>query len=149
MARALVVLLAYRVQSRFLTGDAEAVVHENRGDVVGHGRHPLGVRLLLPPFAHHNRAAHAERHALLRLLAELLGAKRTGASASDADMMVMSGDVWLFATHTPCISCLAVFCQFRRLLPGVRLHISFLEWRRTRKQVLESSASTPPGSASQ
>lgn len=46
------------------------------------------------------------------------------------------GLVSLHATHTPCISCLAVFCQFRAAFPGVALDVRFTEWRATRRALL-------------
>ncbi|CAE8590074.1 unnamed protein product, partial [Polarella glacialis] len=40
--------------------------------------------------------------------------------ASDV-MPDVTGAVRLYATHTLCISCLACCCQFKRLLPNVKL----------------------------
>mmetsp|Transcript_22580 Transcript_22580/g.77198 ORF Transcript_22580/g.77198 Transcript_22580/m.77198 type:complete len:181 (+) Transcript_22580:118-660(+) len=54
--------------------------------------------------------------------------------ASDA-MPEVTGSVRLFSTHTLCISCLACCCQFKRLLPNVKLEVAFDPWRETRRWV--------------
>eukprot|EP00929_Paragymnodinium_shiwhaense_P099820 TRINITY_DN6169_c0_g1_i1.p2 TRINITY_DN6169_c0_g1~~TRINITY_DN6169_c0_g1_i1.p2 ORF type:complete len:140 (+),score=24.93 TRINITY_DN6169_c0_g1_i1:69-488(+) len=47
----------------------------------------------------------------------------------------VTGTVRLYATHTLCISCLAACCQFKRLLPNVKLEVAFDVWRETRRWV--------------
>lgn len=47
----------------------------------------------------------------------------------------VTGTVRLYATHTLCISCLACCCQFKRLLPNVKLEVAFDVWRETRRWV--------------
>ncbi|CAE8720160.1 unnamed protein product [Polarella glacialis] len=133
----------------------------SRGEVVSHGRNPwqLGETLLPPVFSHHDRKQHAERRALLRVADRLLhfaaqldeekmassaeheGGRTDSWKRSD-DLEASSrlaegigGTVRLYATHTPCVSCLAIFCQFKALFPQVRLSIAFSTWRDTRSMV--------------
>merc|ERR1712008_139900 len=37
----------------------------------------------------------------------------------------VAGDLWLFVTHWPCVSCLAVLCQFCALCPRVHLKVAW------------------------
>mmetsp|Transcript_67421 Transcript_67421/g.217754 ORF Transcript_67421/g.217754 Transcript_67421/m.217754 type:complete len:901 (+) Transcript_67421:169-2871(+) len=118
-------------------------------------------------FVEHDRSQHAERKALLaiaRLISrhEVKAAQeaqireeaeafqlgvdaggneaRSGAAAV-ARPSKASGEVRLFGTHTPCISCMAVFCQFQAAFPGVKLRVEFTEWRETRKALAKSQSS--------
>mmetsp|Transcript_50501 Transcript_50501/g.80625 ORF Transcript_50501/g.80625 Transcript_50501/m.80625 type:complete len:181 (+) Transcript_50501:47-589(+) len=54
---------------------------------------------------------------------------------ADDVMPDVTGAVRLYATHTLCISCLACCCQFKRLLPNVKLEVAFDVWRETRRWV--------------
>merc|ERR1719401_1547512 len=36
-----------------------------------------------------------------------------------------SGTIQMYISHFPCISCIAIFCQFIRFFPGVRLEMDF------------------------
>ena len=54
---------------------------------------------------------------------------------ADDVMPDVTGSVRLYATHTLCISCLACCCQFKRLLPNVKLEVAFDVWRETRRWV--------------
>mmetsp|Transcript_12675 Transcript_12675/g.14346 ORF Transcript_12675/g.14346 Transcript_12675/m.14346 type:complete len:99 (-) Transcript_12675:7-303(-) len=54
---------------------------------------------------------------------------------ADDVMPEVTGAVRLYATHTLCISCLACCCQFKRLLPNVKLEVAFDVWRETRRWV--------------
>lgn len=85
---------------------------------------------LWPIFVEHDRGNHAERVALLRIISELLEA-----GAHTADFHDVHGDVWLYAVHTPCISCLAAFRQFQGAFPNVSLHVAFHDWSQTREAV--------------
>merc|ERR1712048_1329460 len=49
--------------------------------------------------------------------------------------MGTTGTVRLYSSHTPCISCMACFCQFQRLFPKVKLCVDFDDWRDTRRMV--------------
>lgn len=42
-----------------------------------------------------------------------------------------TGSVRLFSCHTPCMSCLFVFAQFRAMYPKVRLTVAFMSWTET------------------
>ena len=87
----------------------------------------LSELLLASVFVEHDRSMHAERHALLEVanLVERMGSRD------------VHGNVRLYAVHTPCISCLAVFCQFRSLFPQVVLHVQFDDWSATRQALVE------------
>eukprot|EP00930_Biecheleria_cincta_P084707 TRINITY_DN74156_c0_g1_i1.p1 TRINITY_DN74156_c0_g1~~TRINITY_DN74156_c0_g1_i1.p1 ORF type:complete len:187 (-),score=18.52 TRINITY_DN74156_c0_g1_i1:141-641(-) len=101
------------------------------GKIVAHGPHTWhqGDALLQPIFASHSRARHAERRGLLMVLQQLLAG---GAAPGHRP----TGNARLFASHTPCISCLAVFSQFKALYPRIRLNIAFDTWQETRRRVI-------------
>ncbi|CAE7358917.1 CHR12, partial [Symbiodinium sp. KB8] len=89
---------------------------------------------LLPVFREHDRSQHAERMALLSVAAS--AASQNQRSRPDlqeraADREFTFGSVRLYATHTLCISCLAVCCQFHRLFPRVSLKVEMDTWDET------------------
>eukprot|EP00439_Symbiodinium_sp_Y106_P031945 s5349_g3.t2 len=90
---------------------------------------------LLPVFREHDRSQHAERMALLSVAAS--AASQNQVSRPDlqeraADRQSTAfGAVRLYATHTLCISCLAVCCQFHRLFPRVSLKVEMDTWDET------------------
>jgi len=97
-------------------------------------------RELMPLFVGHSRAGHAERTALLcvldsvraaerRLLRRALRPDACEPTGAPTHVVEISGDVQLFAAHTPCLSCLAVFAQFSRLLPNVSMSVAFQDAR--------------------
>lgn len=91
---------------------------------------------VLPVFAQHDRSNHAERQALIKVIARVQEA--CGAQNDDefeAECAEVTGTVRLYASHTPCISCMACFCQFQRLFPKVKLCVDFDDWRDTRRMV--------------
>mmetsp|Transcript_96076 Transcript_96076/g.170504 ORF Transcript_96076/g.170504 Transcript_96076/m.170504 type:complete len:584 (+) Transcript_96076:23-1774(+) len=91
---------------------------------------------VLPVFAQHDRSNHAERQALIKVIArvqEASGAKTD--KEFEAECAEVTGTVRLYASHTPCISCMACFCQFQRLFPKVKLCVDFDDWRDTRRMV--------------
>lgn len=91
---------------------------------------------VLPVFAQHDRSNHAERQALIKVIArvqEACGAKTD--EEFEAECAEVTGTVRLYASHTPCISCMACFCQFQRLFPKVKLCVDFDDWRDTRRMV--------------
>mmetsp|Transcript_35205 Transcript_35205/g.76050 ORF Transcript_35205/g.76050 Transcript_35205/m.76050 type:complete len:351 (+) Transcript_35205:49-1101(+) len=87
---------------------------------------------LLPVFVEHDRSSHAERMALLAIgnLVKSSGGKLHPDSP-------VKGMVSVYATHTPCISCMAVFCQFKQRLPGVKLYVCFDKWGETNRWIDE------------
>lgn len=116
------------------------------GRVVAHGRHAWSDiggagALLFPPGlgvpagARGGAERHAERRALLRVAERLLNA-----AAEFSEPIEFTGTVRIYASHTPCLACLAVFCQFRARFPGIRLSIAFATWRETRVRLLAASA---------
>lgn len=91
---------------------------------------------MLPVFAQHDRSNHAERQALIKIIArvqEACGAQTDEEFEKEA--AETTGTVRLYASHTPCISCMACFCQFQRLFPKVKLCVDFDDWRDTRRMV--------------
>eukprot|EP00933_Yihiella_yeosuensis_P047413 TRINITY_DN4324_c1_g1_i1.p1 TRINITY_DN4324_c1_g1~~TRINITY_DN4324_c1_g1_i1.p1 ORF type:complete len:215 (-),score=40.19 TRINITY_DN4324_c1_g1_i1:113-757(-) len=82
--------------------------------------------MLQPIFSHINRDDHAERAAFLHITRALL--KRSGWQGSDD----CSGWLRMYVSHFPCISCVAVSCQFVRFFPGVRLEMDFDNMWKTR-----------------
>merc|ERR1712172_288457 len=44
------------------------------------------------------------------------------------------GKAWLHVSHTPCLSCMGVCCQFQGLFWGVRMSVAFDEWHEARRQ---------------
>eukprot|EP00440_Ansanella_granifera_P050438 gb/GFBE01054668.1/.p1 GENE.gb/GFBE01054668.1/~~gb/GFBE01054668.1/.p1 ORF type:complete len:345 (+),score=45.64 gb/GFBE01054668.1/:1-1035(+) len=87
---------------------------------------------LLPVFVEHDRSSHAERMALVALgdLVKSAGGKLHPDSP-------VHGAAAVYASHTPCISCMAVFCQFKRRLPGVKLYVCFDKWGETNRWIAE------------
>lgn len=85
---------------------------------------------LLPVFVEHDRSGHAERMALLALGEQVKAAG--GALHPDSPV---HGAVSVYASHTPCISCMAVFCQFQRKLPNVRLYVNFDTWGENKRWI--------------
>lgn len=91
---------------------------------------------VLPVFAQHDRSNHAERQALIKVITrvqEACGAKTD--EEFEVEAAEVTGTVRLYASHTPCISCMACFCQFQRLFPKVKLCVDFDDWRDTRRMV--------------
>eukprot|EP00448_Togula_jolla_P001005 CAMPEP_0170611242 /NCGR_PEP_ID=MMETSP0224-20130122/23086_1 /TAXON_ID=285029 /ORGANISM="Togula jolla, Strain CCCM 725" /LENGTH=265 /DNA_ID=CAMNT_0010936667 /DNA_START=237 /DNA_END=1034 /DNA_ORIENTATION=+ len=84
---------------------------------------------VLPVFVDHDRSAHAERQALLLLLEAL--------PLDDDEGVVQgaTGHVRVYASHTPCISCLSSMCQFTRAFEGATLEVAFDTWRQTRRWI--------------
>lgn len=75
--------------------------------------------LVAAPLAH-NRSDHAELAALRQVLREVHLAGHQQGIASE-------GEVSLFVEHPPCLSCIGAMAQFRALLPGIALLVSF-DW---------------------
>ena len=46
------------------------------------------------------------------------------------------GSARLFVAHTPCLSCVAVLCQFRGRYSGVQVQVAFDEWSETRARLM-------------
>merc|ERR1712060_298919 len=99
------------------------------------GRWEHSEAVLFPVYLTHSRAQHSERRALLQITERLL--------ADGPPKQHPTGTVRLYAVHTPCVSCLAVFCQFRALFPRVRLLVAFATWQETRAQLVSWLARQP------
>ena len=101
----------------------EAQLLGSKGEIVAHGR-PSGPqsKALRAIFSRHDRSQHSERRAMLKVV-ERLGEGHASLNAT--------GSVRLFSCHTPCMSCLFVFAQFRAMYPKVRLTVAFMSWTET------------------
>jgi len=74
----------------------------------------------------HNRAADCEFKALqafARMCSENLGWQLYG--DIPADGYGIEGDLWLYTSEVPCFSCVGATGQFRRLFPGIKVHIAY------------------------
>ena len=81
----------------------------------------------------HDRSGHAERCALLQIASEWLqqGNPQKGSE--------FQGDFYLYVTHFPCISCVCVIAQFKRLFPYLRLHLAYADGRAINTQSLHQN----------
>eukprot|EP00439_Symbiodinium_sp_Y106_P042250 s2079_g5.t1 len=85
-------------------------------------------KMLLPVFSHIHRDDHCERFCLLHQTRAI--ARRCGFDGFDD----CSGYVRMYVSHFPCISCIAVICQFVRLFPAVRFELDYDNLWKTRFQ---------------
>lgn len=99
-----------------------------RDRAVGHGDATQNI-WILPVFVDHDRSNHAERQALLVLLEDVPISKDEGVAHE------VTGQVRVYASHTPCISCLSSMCQFSRAFEGAGIQVSFDIWRETRRWI--------------
>jgi len=115
-----------------------------RQDLEGTSEFPAAARWIRPlvtksrqapnVVGEHDRSGHAERGALVDVASSwLLGDSVDddhGCGASDVGVDVeVEGELQLYVTHFPCISCVCSIAQFARLFPGVKLHVSFADGR--------------------
>mmetsp|Transcript_5323 Transcript_5323/g.14405 ORF Transcript_5323/g.14405 Transcript_5323/m.14405 type:complete len:199 (+) Transcript_5323:131-727(+) len=75
--------------------------------------------MLQPVFEHIHRDDHSERHAFLAYARAIV--RRVGYEG----LPDVSGRIGMYVAHFPCISCVAVICQFIRFFPSVRLDMDF------------------------
>ncbi|CAE8633794.1 unnamed protein product, partial [Polarella glacialis] len=128
VSSALIAWIAYNVQ---VGAGPEAVWAASRGRPWGYAvGKPKVSEWLLPVFVEHDRSSHAERMALIAL-GEVVKANG-GQLHPDSPVQ---GTTSVYCAHTPCISCMAVFCQFKRRLPGVKLHVCFDTWGENRRWI--------------
>merc|ERR1719215_206044 len=114
-------------------------VMEVRDRAVGHNDAQSCI-WILPVFVDHDRSTHAERQALLVILQALPTAKDEGVP------MDIKGKARVWATHTPCISCLSSMMQFTRAFEGASLAVGFDVWKETRRWIgLKGPDMTPMG----
>ena len=83
-----------------------------------------GEEHLLPVLREHDRSQHAERKALLQVMEQSRG----------------PGALRLYASHTLCISCLAVCCQFVAVCHEIQLLVEMDVWRETVRWTREEIA---------
>jgi len=126
--------LAAWMAHQLSVGDVEVPTSECRTRPFGYAMEKPGVsEWLLPVFVEHDRSSHAERMALLSV-----GDVIQDAGGKLHPDSKIGGSVCVYATHTPCISCLAVFCQFKRRLPDVKLYFYFDTWGDNRRWIADS-----------
>merc|ERR1712166_377127 len=77
--------------------------------------------LLQPTFRHMARDDHAERAALLSVTSTVLKSCQLGT----AGLGEITGNVRLYVSHFPCLSCVAVLGQFSRFAPSLSLEAAF------------------------
>jgi len=75
--------------------------------------------MLQPTFTNDGQEDHCERSCFLHTVRALV--RHCGFQGMDD----CSGVVRLYVSHLPCVSCIAVFSQFIRFFPGVRLEMDF------------------------
>ena len=80
----------------------------------------------------HDRSGHAERSALLHIAADWL---QEGHPERGLDFQ---GKIYLYVTHYPCISCICVIAQFKRLFPKLQFHLAYADGRAINIQFLEN-----------
>lgn len=83
--------------------------------------------VLVPIMLQVSRDDHAERTVLLEFMKAIMIAEASldGGTCSSNLRMRWAGVLRLYITHFPCLSCMAVLCQFSRRFPGVQLEIAF------------------------
>ncbi|CAE7824085.1 hypothetical protein AK812_SmicGene40531 [Symbiodinium microadriaticum] len=80
----------------------------------------------------HDRSGHAERCALMQVTTDLLGDTDSEGASS------IEGQIFLYVTHFPCISCVCVIAQFSRLFPRLSFHLAYADGRSIHAQSLEA-----------
>lgn len=94
---------------------------------------------ILPVFVDHDRTNHAERQTLLLILEHLEMDNIHEGVAGE-----VTGHARVYASHTPCISCLSSMCQYTRAFPGSHLKVTYDTWRQTRRWIgLDGPAEIP------
>lgn len=106
------------------SGEEKTVVSR----AVGHGDATPCI-WILPVFVDHDRSSHAERQALLLMLEDAPIGTDEGVAPE------VKGRMRVYASHTPCISCLSSMCQFTRAFEGAKLGVTFDQWKETRRWI--------------
>lgn len=114
-------------QGRMVVGDGDE--RQVRDRATGHSQATECI-WILPVFVDHDRSAHAERQALLMLLEDVPMDRKTEGVAPE-----VRGSARIYASHTPCISCLSSMAQFTRAFEGATLRVTFDTWRETRRWI--------------
>ena len=78
----------------------------------------------------HDRSGHAERCALLQVASDWL-------QQDPEKGLSLYGEMFLYVTHYPCVSCVFVIAQFARLFPNLSLHLAYADGRAMNTQPLE------------
>ena len=114
--------------------EAETRREDCKQELASHLLRPLITRSRVAPnmVGEHDRSGHAERCALLQVAADLLQGSHSEEGAS------IEGQLFLYVTHYPCISCVCVIAQFSRLFPRLAIHLAYADGRAGHAQALES-----------
>eukprot|EP00439_Symbiodinium_sp_Y106_P023213 s4895_g2.t2 len=113
----------------FVKSDAGQEMVQVTSRAVGHGDARQNI-WILPVFVDHDRSSHAERQALLVLLqAAPIDPVSEGVKKG------VTGQMRVFASHTPCISCLSSMCQFTRCFEGAGISVTYDTWKETRRWI--------------
>ncbi|CAE7344930.1 osm1 [Symbiodinium sp. CCMP2456] len=113
----------------FVKSDAGQEMVQVTSRAVGHGDARQNI-WILPVFVDHDRSSHAERQALLVLLqAAPIDPVSEGVKKG------VTGQMRVFASHTPCISCLSSMCQFTRCFEGWLSLVTYDTWKETRRWI--------------
>eukprot|EP00927_Polykrikos_kofoidii_P045219 TRINITY_DN39120_c0_g1_i1.p1 TRINITY_DN39120_c0_g1~~TRINITY_DN39120_c0_g1_i1.p1 ORF type:complete len:189 (+),score=30.86 TRINITY_DN39120_c0_g1_i1:122-688(+) len=91
--------------------------------------------VLQPIFSHISREDHSERAAFLHITRALI--KRCSWEGTDD----CHGTLKMFISHFPCISCVAIACQFVRFFPAIRLQLDFDNMWKTRYEPADKAGS--------
>ncbi|CAJ1423521.1 unnamed protein product [Effrenium voratum] len=123
-------VVAWLAYSLRLEGDGpEVATTSESGQLITYGRAErefcphwqAAERLLLPlSTTSHSRGGHAERVAMLQVFSAALKCAEQLRTGDDLELL---GEIRLFVSHWPCVSCLTVLCQVRALAPQVQLHV--------------------------
>lgn len=82
--------------------------------------------MLQPIFSHIKREDHCERYGFLHTVRALV--RRCGYDGIGE----CSGSLSMYVSHFPCISCIAIVCQFIRYFPAIRLDVDYDNMWKTR-----------------
>eukprot|EP00435_Cladocopium_sp_Y103_P070742 s469_g35.t4 len=111
-------VLAWVSYSLCLNSGLETACINQPGQIVTYGRaerefcqHWQAAEKLLLPLVStsHSRGGHAERVAMLQVFSAAL--KSADQLRGEKGTFDLVGEIWLYISHWPCISCLAVLCQ--------------------------------------
>jgi len=123
-------------QAKDLVAFSQGIVREKGKELVqvstrsvGHGDATQNI-WILPVFVDHDRSSHAERQALLVLL-EAAPIDSVSEGVKDG----VTGQMRVYASHTPCISCLSSMCQFTRCFEGADIQVTYDTWKETRRWI--------------
>jgi len=123
-------------EAKTLAAWSSGLITKKNGDLIEIADRPSGNGdgwsniWILPVFVDHDRSSHSERQALLMML-QHVNVDRKTEGVEDGS----KGQARVYATHTPCISCLSSMCQFTRCWPGATVKVTFDTWKETKRWI--------------